>query len=172
MKGPFTLKWGDDEIEVEVDSVNLEYETTHDTDNWLDSNRFEYSASIEARATIEGRVTYMGITRDKCQTILPDYNKKEKDMCRDRMDCNDSCAVEEKACDNPYYGGHALVKKLNDLTLTEDDRLLLKYNVIREDGTITETGKEVLLNLLLNKHSDVILESLRQLDAEDKKKKK
>ena len=135
------------------------------------------------KLTINGEefaVTNVTLTYDDYESIqatvegvqYPPKDKKEEDMCYDRMTCDNGCDRAEKACEDPYYSGRGLVKKINDLSLTEDDKLLLKYGVIREDGTITETGKEVLLNLLLNEYSERVIEALRDLDKEEKKNKK
>ena len=161
----------------------------------ITADGIQYNVELLGYPTIEissedmgGDSMYMLNTRDIQQSIkiegivgsIEEKNirdlfleeKKEKEMCRDRMNCDGGCAVNcDAPAENPYYGGHALVKKINDLSLSDDDRLLLKYNVIREDGTITETGKEVLLNILLNEHSERVIEALKDLDREEKKKK-
>lgn len=77
---------------------------------------------------------------------------------------------EEKAsCDDRDYGAHQLAKRVIDLDLTDEERLLRKYHIVAEDGTVTARGKELLLNVLFGEYREDIVEKLEALDKESKK---
>lgn len=61
-----------------------------------------------------------------------------------------------------------LAQKLRDAELGDNDRLLQKHNVVNLDGTLTEQGKDLLLNILFESNEDDVVDALRAIeDAEN-----
>lgn len=71
------------------------------------------------------------------------------------MDC-------EKACEDRSYSG--LAKRIKDLDLSEDDRLLRKYKVVYDNGEVTSTGQELLFQCLLDDYKETLVEQLKALE--------
>lgn len=74
------------------------------------------------------------------------------------------CYEEEKAA----YEPKSLSKRLLDAGLDEDEKLLRKHNVVREDGTLTEQGKDLLLNILFDANSDDVVSALQAIEDSEK----
>lgn len=66
----------------------------------------------------------------------------------------------------------SVANKLKDLTRNKDDRLLLKWGIMREDGSLTGEGSEALENLLFEKFKTELVAQVQQLEDEAKKAKK
>ncbi len=78
----------------------------------------------------------------------------------------DSC---EKACeDTGSYGAHSLAKKVVNLDLDERQKLIKKYELKQDDGTLTQRGRELLLTLLFDIYEDEVVEALESLEEERK----
>lgn len=65
-----------------------------------------------------------------------------------------------------------IVKELKNLTLSSDDKLLRKYQLVDESGDLTAQGKEAIWQLLLKQNKDTLVEQLRELEKERAKKSK
>lgn len=74
------------------------------------------------------------------------------------------CYEDEKAA----YEPKSLSKRLLNAGLDEDERLLQKYNVVREDGTLTEQGKDLLLNVLFDEKADDVVSALQAIEDAEK----
>lgn len=71
----------------------------------------------------------------------------------DNMDnCDEKCAETDN-----------LAKQVINLDRSDEQNLLLEFNVVNEDGTLTYDGKELLLNLLFKDKKKAIVEKLTQL---------
>jgi hypothetical protein len=71
-----------------------------------------------------------------------------------------------------YRGGEvSVVDKLRELKLSKDDRVLYKHGLIYESGKLTEEGKAAVLQQAFDLVKADLVENLRAIDAEDKKKK-
>jgi len=93
-----------------------------------------------------------------CNEItIHDVNTKEIEKIMGYKD--EDCA---KACDGDSRGN--LAKRVKDLKLTDDERLLRKYNVVYDDGQLTHSGKELIFQLLLDDYQEEIVEKLRELE--------
>lgn len=57
--------------------------------------------------------------------------------------------------------------KLRHLTLSDDDRLLLDNDIINEDGSLTDTGEEVVADYALKQFKAQIVADLKTLKATD-----
>lgn len=64
------------------------------------------------------------------------------------------------------------VKKLKELAMSADDKLLRKYEVVNECGELTCEGKEVLMDVLFEQNKKAVVDQLKALDAEEKASKK
>ncbi len=72
----------------------------------------------------------------------------------------------EKACeDESDYGARQLAKKVVNLELDDRQKLIKKFNLKRDDGTLTERGRELLLTLLFDIYEDEVVDALTSLDA-------
>lgn len=83
-------------------------------------------------------------------------------MCRDR---DDGC---ETACEDRSYGANRLAKRVVDIDLSDEEKLIRKYNLTHDDGTLTERGKELLLTILFDLYNEEVVEALQKLEDEDK----
>lgn len=118
---------------------------------------------------------------------LPDFGREEEITMTMNQDGADSLALlvetikakekaemayrdEEcaKACDDGSYGAHNLAKKVVDLELDPRQKLIKKYELKRDDGTLTERGRELLLTLLFDIYEDEVVEALESLEEERK----
>ncbi len=66
----------------------------------------------------------------------------------------------------------SLLSKMRYLALSSDQKLMLKYNVVNNDGSLTRTGEEMLLDILLTKNKQAIIDELKKLDKFDPNNKK
>lgn len=64
-----------------------------------------------------------------------------------------------------------VARKILNLKLDENKKLLQKYNITKSDGTLTNEGKEALLVVLLEENLPKLIEALKQIEAETKEKK-
>lgn len=65
-----------------------------------------------------------------------------------------------------------VLQGVRDLNLTGDDELLVKHNISDRTGALTETGKDVVLQLLFNENQQVVVDAITKLDAKNAKAKK
>ena len=63
------------------------------------------------------------------------------------------------------------VKKLAELQLDDDTKLLRKHKIIDAEGFVTAEGAKVLVQLALDEHKDALVAQLKKLDEEDQPKK-
>lgn len=140
-----TLTVGDTTYEVEVGSI----EFTHERDDYYG----RYYLTQFNRQFSPPEIKLEGVIRE--------ITVKEIDMGYRDTEC-------EVAKDSGYIG-ESLAKKVKDLALSDDDRLLRKYNVVREDGTLTTEGMSVLLNVLFEENKTSIIEKLKALETAEKK---
>lgn len=75
----------------------------------------------------------------------------------------------EAVCKDAGYEGNNLVKRVKDLALTDDERLLRKYNVVFEDGTLSSTGTDLLLATLFENNKQAIVDKLKAVEKAEKK---
>lgn len=66
----------------------------------------------------------------------------------------------------------SVVDKLKRLAMDKDDRLLVDYKIVDESGELTCEGQEVLWTVLLEKYKPELVAKVRELDEEEKSKKK
>jgi hypothetical protein len=66
----------------------------------------------------------------------------------------------------------SVVSKIKQLTLSKDDRLLRKYEIVSDCGDLTDDGQEVLWSILLETHKAELVKRVKELDEEEKSKKK
>ncbi len=64
-----------------------------------------------------------------------------------------------------------IFKELKAITLSKTDRLMLKYGITDDCGNLTDEGKDVLLQMVLDDYKDQIGEKLAEVDKEQKAKK-
>jgi hypothetical protein len=55
--------------------------------------------------------------------------------------------------------------QLKELKLTDDERLLRKYNILDTEGNLTEEGARVTRDYAFTEHKTAILADLKTLDA-------
>lgn len=103
------------------------------------------------------RVQINGLAKEFSESNV---DRKESEMGYSR---EDRC---ETACDGEYQ---PLAKKVNDLELSDDERLLRKYRVVAQDGTLTGAGSEVLLNVLFKDNKAAVVKALKALEEAEKK---
>lgn len=65
-----------------------------------------------------------------------------------------------------------VVKRFKDLTLSKEDRLLRKYDLLKDNGDLTDYGKEAIWLSLLEEYKEDLVEQAQMLEAEDKDSKK
>lgn len=146
VKGPFKLMWGDEEL---TNVSDVSYQVMTDV-----ARSTDYDGEITVHINPDGA--------DALAYMLEDYknNGGENTMCREDEDrCESACAKEDSS-----YGSHNLAKKLVELDLTDDEKLLNKYNIYFEDGTLTETGKTLLLTVLAEEYTDKMVAKLQLLE--------
>lgn len=81
-----------------------------------------------------------------------------------------------KAVDQPTKESKSimtnLVKRVKDLTLSKDDKVLRSQGFVNADGEVTDDGARVLREYLFNENKDAMVKIAQQLEAEDKAAKK
>ena len=65
-----------------------------------------------------------------------------------------------------------VVKRIKNLTLSKDDKLLRKYGLIDECGDLTEDGDIALTDILFTENKDKLVAIAEKLEVEDKASKK
>jgi hypothetical protein len=84
---------------------------------------------------------------------------------------------EDMSCDSDVIRGgceespQELSRKVVELDLESDERLLRKYNVVNLDGTLTETGRILLLNVIFEENREEVIEKLEELEKQKKHNK-
>ncbi len=73
---------------------------------------------------------------------------------------------------NKKEGIMSVVEKIKNLALNKDVKLLRKYGIEDECGSLTAEGRAIAINKAYETHREAILTDLRALEAEDKKNKK
>ena len=58
----------------------------------------------------------------------------------------------------------SLSKRLKDAGLSDNEKLLRKHGVVNQDGTLTEEGKDLLLNILFEEKEDEVIDGLRAIE--------
>lgn len=81
------------------------------------------------------------------------YKEEEKDMCREETNCADE-----------YMSGNDLARKMVNLELTDEQRLLRRHEIVNLDGTLTQKGKDFLLNVLFEQAEDEVVEALTAIE--------
>lgn len=78
---------------------------------------------------------------------------------------------EEKACDDGYEREN-LAEAAVYLKATKEQRLLKKYGVVRDNGTLTERGQQLLLQVLVQdaEIAKKLVDTLVAIDEEAKEK--
>jgi hypothetical protein len=89
--------------------------------------------------------------------------KEDKNM---RGNYDGDC--ETKSCDDGSYGAHGLAKKVVDLELDDRQKLIKKYELKQDDGTLTARGRELLLTLLFDLYEDEVVDALTALEEQRK----
>lgn len=107
------------------------------------------------------------ITGNKIEQIVPDdttWYRRGDEMARlDREE-----EVYATACDGSYNSS-LLAKKAIELDLDPKTKLLRKYNVVNLDGTLTNEGKNLVINMMF-KDKDFqakVVDRLDKLDTEE-----
>lgn len=88
--------------------------------------------------------------------------ESEPEMCYDR-DCREDCNMKSTSEYQP------LVERVRDAELSDSDKLLRKYGVLNRAGNLTESGKELLLDMLFDENEAAIVERLELIDQKEKK---
>lgn len=94
-----------------------------------------------------GELTYWlakGLIHPSCKSTI-EYEEGEKDM--------------------------STVKKLAELQLDADTKLLRKHNIIDAEGFVTPEGAKVVVQLALDQHKEALVAQLKKLEDDDKPKK-
>lgn len=143
-----TLTYDGREIEVNIQSVDISVDYSSMSIGYiggaLDSNKSFYNYQ-QPEIVIKG--------------LMNEISIKEKEMCTEKL-CDGYCEKEGYASEDTK----CLAKKLATLDLTDEERLVKKYNVFKDDGTLTVTGKEALLQILSDVYYDEIIEKLESLE--------
>lgn len=171
-----TVRIGGREIDIEVTNFTLE----HSIEGAYPSARFEgYVTEMRDMSDIAGRhrqSAMVELTVEKgAETIIKDL-LAERGLSFDestsiyKIGDNMKYAEEEKTCDDSAdYSAHSLAKRVVDLDLSDEEKLLRKYNITRDDGTLTAAGKELLLTLVFDEYTNEVIEALEKLEAAKKK---
>lgn len=80
------------------------------------------------------------------------------------------------SCEAKMYCGYeqeTLAEAVVSLEATEDQKLMKKYNIVRDNGTLTSRGRDLLLQVLLQDEeiAKKVVEALRKIDEERRKDK-
>ena len=177
------VMWGDKELSVrnvevsysieDLPSVSVEALMPPQRDIEVTMKVEDTAADVIKKMLAEAQMNgaYIGVDRaeegnDRTDAMAYAYETmktKEKNM---RGYAEDSC---EKACDDGVnYGSHNLAKKYVDLSLDDRQKLIRKYNLKQEDGTLTERGRELLLTILFDTYEDEVVEALEELEEQRK----
>lgn len=65
----------------------------------------------------------------------------------------------------------SLVQKVKDLTASNEDKLLKKYNVVDSCGKLTTEGNQLLEVVVFEDYKAIVVEKLEALEAAEKKDK-
>lgn len=63
------------------------------------------------------------------------------------------------------------VKKLAELQLDDDTKLLRKHKIVDAEGFVTAEGAKVLVQVMLDQHKEALVAQLQKLEEEEKPKK-
>ena len=100
----------------------------------------------------------------------------EPDVFKQEYSSGPECTATDNKVTTTKEGNiiMSVVNKIKDLTLTKEDRLLRKYQVVDQynDNALTSTGKEILWDILFAEHKEAIVAKLEAVEAEEKKAKK
>lgn len=140
-----TLTIGDTTYQVEVEEI----EFTHEQDDYYETN-------CPAGFNRQFNLQEVNLTGEIHSIIV-----KERDMRYPDEPC-------EAVCKDTGYDGNSLAKKVKDLSLTEDERLLRKYRVVHEDGTLSPTGIDLLLTTLFEENKQSLVEKLKAVEKAEK----
>lgn len=65
-----------------------------------------------------------------------------------------------------------IVERIKNLSLSTDEKLLRKHELVDECGDLTTDGKAILWAILLDTHRETLVAKVREIEAEDKANKK
>lgn len=132
-------------IECDIQSVNLE------------------ASMDEGYRTIGGGYMSEPIyTRVEMTGIVRKLIDKGENMCERACGYDGECESSSESLSTKY----------KNLDLDDNTRKLRKYGLIRLDGTLTDKGKDFLLNYLLEQNSDELVEALEAIEEAEKEEKK
>ena len=81
-------------------------------------------------------------------------------------------ATNEFGSHNKEKTMSSLRDKVRKLTMSADDRLLLKQGFVDSDGDLTTDGTTELLAVIFDDYKDSLVDIAKKLQAEDKAEKK
>ena len=90
------------------------------------------------------------------------------------LEYTDNSKVKQLSVNKEIKGDNnmSLVSKVKQLSKNKDTRLLEEYGVISPQGSLTCEGQELLIEHLFETHKAEIVEKIKALDEEAKKKSK
>ena len=146
-----TLIIGDKTFNIDV--AEIEFRTE---DEYRDSMYSLSQSPHVAMQSVEltGKIVSVSTT-DDLLNILKATNEETLKSEDTNMSYEKTCSSEE-----------SLTKQIIYAELDEDKKLLMRHNVIRQDGTITETGKDLLMNMLLGEYKEEVVAKVRILDED------
>lgn len=150
--GDMKVMWGDKELEEKTVTLNM-----------LECDKNNLAAILPQY--YQGEDAAISLTPTQCaKTITVEFDEEKVTQFKENiMALRDECETM-KSCDEDY-SGKALARNLRNLELTDEQRLLRKYNLVELDGTITNKGKEFLLNILFDLHESRIVEALGDIES-------
>lgn len=134
-------------IECDVQSLNLEMDSDYGYDFMRDSMM---SRPVYTRVEMTALVRKM-------------VEDEEEDMCEKRCAIDGDCPTLRE--------DDSLSTKYKNLDLDDNVRKLRKHGLVRLDGTLTEKGKDFLLNVLLDEYEDNVVEALEAVEESEEDKK-
>src|SRR5580765_1632135 len=66
--------------------------------------------------------------------------------------------------------GMNTLKRIANLDVDADTRLLRKYDIVDDEGFVTQEGARVLLQVVLSDYKEKLIERLKQLEDDDRPK--
>lgn len=144
-----TVTWGDQTIEFRVQDIQLEYEPTYFDMNYGSAWTGNVIAERTPKIALKGVVTKM-ITKKELEKVMG-YSDGD---------------VAAKNCSD----ANNLSKKYASLELDYDDRLLREQGIVSLDGTLTEKGKDFVLNVLFSDYKKAVVEALDEIATADEEK--
>lgn len=135
-------------VEIQGQLVDIEYEKPKEKENMM---------------LVKGPFKLMwGDKELESSVVLPQY-KGEAGMGH---------YADEKACAEEYYdNGNGLARKMRELELDSDERLLRKYGLVELDGTLTTKGKNFLMNVVFDGYKDDVVNALKEIEDAEKEEK-